>query len=118
MFHFTISRQGNTFFIYLYFRENAREIFLKSEDGKETQIRLNMENMPWCQRFQELFYLKFVNTHVVISAISRSEGTNYSFEERVLVFLCYIFIVMVFNAIFYMQEQHFVTHYYQIIFEK
>jgi hypothetical protein len=69
------------------------------------QVRLNKEEDDFLHRFYALYKINLYNHHVLLSALTRNAGSNYSFHERMVVFLAYSVFVMALEAMFYGVEQ-------------
>ena len=91
-------------FIFIFLRGDSRkELFLTSEKGQQYNILYGDDNL--CEKIMALWALKMRNEHVLISALVRDHGTNYSTNQRILLFTVYVFIILAMSAWFYGNKQ-------------
>eukprot|EP01083_Nonionella_stella_P081841 225679_1 len=55
----------------------------------------------FCSLSVQLFKIYLKNDHIILSVFERSDGTNFSTKQRIALFLLYMYLIMMADAMFY-----------------
>ncbi len=67
-------------------------------------VRVLQSPMGLTRKLFRLFAYRLQDDHSVLSLFARSEGTNYSTKQRVMILHLYLIVVMAVSALFYGQQ--------------